>query len=475
MVGIVSYGAYIPKYRLSRDLIAQVWGSRSIGGEKAVCNFDEDSITMAVEAALDCSGDIDLAQVDALYSASTTFPYKEKQSSSLIATAIDLRRDILTSDFSSSLRSSASTLKAALNAIQSGEARQVMVTAADCRMGPAESEFEQILGDGAASFLLGTSNTVANITGSYSISDEFTDCWRSAHDTFVQSWEERFTNIGYTDITREVATGIMNKYNLKPGNFSKLVLSAPNPRQHQALAKMLGFDVKNQLANPLFDTVGNTGTAQAPMMLVAVLEEAKPGDKILLIIYGDGSQAFIIEVTDNIAKIKERKGIKLHLRSKAMLDSYGRYMRFRNLTTRQSTRRPPTGNSLPILWREKKSLLSFYGSKCKVCSLIQHPVQRVCYRCGSVDEYEEVKLIKHGKIFSYTEDYIAPLPELPRGLAVVHLDDGTRVYVDLVEAKPQKPADSPEKIGMPVEMTFRNMGESEGYYDYYWKARPERR
>src|SRR4030042_6690381 len=100
MAGIVAYGAYIPKYRLSRDLIARAWGSGSPGGEKAVASFDEDTITMAVEAASDCLASSSTAKVDGLFFASTTSPYKEKLCASLISTVLDLRRDILTSDFS---------------------------------------------------------------------------------------------------------------------------------------------------------------------------------------------------------------------------------------------------------------------------------------------------------------------------------------------------------------------------------------
>lgn len=475
MAGIISYGAYVPIYCLSRDLIAQAWGSASLGGVKAVASYDEDTITMAIEAGFDCLGDADPRQLDALYFASTTAPYKEKQSSSLIATVLDLRQDILTSDFSNSLRSGASAFAAALNAIGNKSARRVLITVADARLGAPESDSEQIFADGAAAFLLGDSEVVANITGSYAISDDFIDYWRTDQDTFTKSSEERFINVyGYMNNVQEAGTGIMKKYSLVPADFSKIVLYAPNPRQHVAMAKRLGFDVKKQLSDLLFDKIGNTGAALSPMMLVAALEESKPGDKLLFICYGDGSQAFIIEVTGEIGKMKGR-GLKNYLGSKVMIDSYAKYLRIRNIIAREATRRPPSGSSLPILWRQKKSLLSLYGSKCNRCGLIQHPVQRVCYNCGSVDEYEEVKLAKRGTIFSYTEDYIALSPQLPQGLAVVDLNDGSRIYVQLIEAEAQKAHDRPMKIGMSIEMTLRRMGEDGGFYSYYWKAKPLRR
>ena len=184
MAGIVSFGAYVPKYRLSRDMIARAWRSGSMGGEKAVASYDEDSITMAVEAALNCLGQVDPQKVDGLFFASTTPPYREKQSASLIATVIDMRRDMITTDFCDSLRAGASALKSAIDAIEGKSAGQILIAAADCRVGAAESDFEQSLGDGAAALLLGNSNVVAELIGSYAISDEFTDNWRMEKDPF---------------------------------------------------------------------------------------------------------------------------------------------------------------------------------------------------------------------------------------------------------------------------------------------------
>lgn len=476
MVGIVAYGVYVPRQRMSRDLLAQAWGAGSMGGEKAVANYDEDPITMAVSAARDCIGE-QREGVDALYFASTTAPYKEKQSSSLIAAALDLRGDILTSDFGNSLRSGSSALLAGIDAVGNKSARQVLVAIGDCRLGPPGSDLEQIFGDGAAAFLLGdsASEIIANITGSYAVSDDFTDFWRADRETFTEAWEDRFTNIwGYANNVRKAVTGIMGKYRMKPADFSRLVLYAPNARQQAALARGLGFDVKKQLSGLVFNAVGHTGTALAPMMLAEALEEASPGDRILFVSYGDGCQGLIIEVTGNISKI-ERGSLKRLLGSKALLDTYERYLRFRNLVAREAPRRPPSGNSLPILWRQNKSLIRFYGSKCRRCGQIHHPVQRVCYRCGSLDEYEEVRLARKGTIFSYTEDYITLSPQLPQVLAIVILEDGARVYVEVNEVEPQAPLDPPRKIGMPVEMAFRKMAEANGLNNYYWKALPLRR
>ena len=135
MAGIISYGAYIPLWRLSRDTIAEAWQSASTGGERSVANNDEDTITMASEAAIDCLAGLEREKVDGLYFASTTPPYKEKECSTLAAMAADLRPDIITADFGNSLRAATAAFRAALDAVVSGSASQVLVTASDCRIG----------------------------------------------------------------------------------------------------------------------------------------------------------------------------------------------------------------------------------------------------------------------------------------------------------------------------------------------------
>ncbi|MDO8490427.1 MAG: 3-hydroxy-3-methylglutaryl CoA synthase, partial [Dehalococcoidia bacterium] len=192
MVGIISYGACIPRFRMSRDTIARAWGGESQGGERAVANYDEDSASMAASAVLDCLDDTPADTVDGLYFASTTSPYREKLSSALIAVVADMRRDVLTADFSNSLRCGTGALKAAMDALAGGSAKRLIVAAADCRLGAPGSNLEQSFGDGAAALLLGNSDVACSIEGSYSLSHEFTDFWRRAEDKFVRAGDPRF-------------------------------------------------------------------------------------------------------------------------------------------------------------------------------------------------------------------------------------------------------------------------------------------
>ena len=478
MVGIVSYGAYIPRYRLSREIIARAWGSPSIGGERAVACFDEDTITMASEAAFDCLGSINPDELGGLYFASTTAPYREKQSSSLLSSVLDLKQDIISADFGNSLRAGTSAFNAAIHLLESSNANKiskVLVVSSECRLSIPQSELEQSLGDGSAAFILGNSDTIVNIIGDYSLTDEFTDLWRTEQDIFVNSWDDKFNNVyGYAASVQQAVTSALKKYELVPENFSKLVLFAPNPRQQAEVARRLGFNTKTQLTDSLASTVGNTGTALSSMMLVSALEQAKPGDKLLWVDFGQGVQVFILEVTPKIEKYKANRGIKGYLPSKIMLPNYEMYIQFRKLIPIQEPRTFPSPSSIPLFWRDKKSIYAFKGSKCHKCGLIVHPVSRICYQCRSKDDFEEVNMARSGKIYTYAEDYLADSPVLPQISATIDLDDGARVYLRLTECEAQNLQDRPQKIGMRVELTFRKLGDISGFHSYYWKARPVR-
>ncbi len=472
MVGITSYGAYIPYYRLSRTEIAKAWGRAVPPGERAVANHDEDGITMAVAAAMDCTTGIDPQSIDGLYFASTTSPYKEKQAATTIATVLDMGREIFTVDFGNSLRCGTNAIRAAMDAISGGSAKSVLVCAADMRLGFPNGENEISFGDGAAALLIGDTKVAAIIEGSYSLTNEIIDVWRSDKDTFVRSWEDRFIREeGYDKVVPEAVSAAMKKYNLTPKDFSKFVCYAPNPRQLSTVARALGFDLKTQVQDNLYDTVGNTGTASALMSLVAALEEAKAGDRILLANYSNGCDVFILKVTEEIENIRNRRGIKGHLTPKGMMVNYQSYERWRELVETQPAARPPLDqHSVVALWRDNKGGLALYGSKCKHCGFIQYPAQRVCIRCGAKDEVEPYRFAdKVGKVFTFSHDTIAPTAAPPTTMSAIDFPEGGRILTDITDRIPEE-----IKVGMSVEMTFRKLRYVGGIYNYWWKCRPIR-
>lgn len=471
-VGLISYGAYIPLYRLDRKLIGDTWGQEPIRGERSVANFDEDSMTMGVEAALNCIAGFDRDKIDHLYFATTTSPYKEKQAAATIATALDLGAETFAADFTGSLRAGTIALRLALDAINSGAAKQVMVVAADCRLGSPKTPYEQIFGDGAVAFLIGDTDIAVAIEGSYSIYDEFLDLWRSEGDTYVKFWEQRFiVTEGYIRNMQKAILGLLKKYKLASGDFTKVVYYAPDARSHIELARNLRFDLKTQVQPALFDNVGNTGSAFAPMMLVAALEEANPSDRILLANYGDGADACILRVSDQIKKLGVKRGIKKHLASKMMLPSYGKYLLYRGLLPTDIGPYSGPTSSVSSTWRDYKKSLRFHGSKCRRCNKIQFPMERVCSYCQAKDDYEEVRLSdKKGKVFTFSADATQPSvinPDGPLTECLVQFDEGGRMLTWMTDRDPAS-----IRIGMPVEMTLRKFFDVAGFHNYFWKSRP---
>ena len=294
MPGITSYGAYIPLFRLSRAEIARAWGRPPAKGERAVAGYDEDSLTMAVAAARDCLKGADRASVGALYFASTTSPYKEKQAAATIASVLELPDDAATADFAGSLRCGTNALKAALDAVGSGSAETALVVAADMRLGYPSGPGEMNFGDGAVALLVGNGATIAEISHFDSRYYEIQDTWRSDKDTFVRTAEDRFSmDEGYVDVMVHGLSAALERYGLAPDDVAQLAINAPNARQLAGVAGKLRFGERTRVVD-LLGQVGDTGCVASLLSLVAALEEAGSGETILLACYGNGCDTAVL-------------------------------------------------------------------------------------------------------------------------------------------------------------------------------------
>jgi 3-hydroxy-3-methylglutaryl CoA synthase len=468
MVGITSYGAYVPVWRLGQQ--TKGWEVR---GEKAVANFDEDSVTMAVAAALDALSGVPRESIDALYFASTTPPYGEKQSASTVAAACDLRRDVFTADCADSLKSGTAAMRMAADAISAGSAKRAIVTAADSRMTAPRSEADRNTGDGGAALILGDTDVAAVIEGYHSVSDEMLGTWRSRDEGFFGSWEDRFVlDEGYFRVLPEAVSGLMKKYNVGPKDFAKAVFDGPAARRHQEMGRKLGF-APEQIQDPLFGKLGDTGTAFPLMLLVAALEDAKPGDRILLGAYGDGADCLILKVTDQIEKIRARRGMKVHLEHKRMIGDYAEVVRWRDLMASEAARRPSLGTPSPaVRRREADWIFPLQGAKCKSCGTVQYPPQRVCTnpKCHAKDNFEPIRLSdKRAELYTYAMDYIAGSVDVPLVISIINFEGGGRMLSQMTDRVPDE-----VKVGMPLEMSFRKLRVVQGIHNYYWKPIPIR-
>jgi 3-hydroxy-3-methylglutaryl CoA synthase len=463
MAGIVSYGAYVPLRRLGPG--TQGWNAP---GEKAVANWDEDSLTMAVAAAIDCLGGIDRETIDGLYFATTTPPYGEKMAATTAAWAADLRPDILTADITDSLRAGTAALRMAAEAVKAEPGRQILVTASDLRIGAGGMDAG--FGDGAAALLIGDKDIIATIEASYSLSNELLDVWRASGAKQVRSWEDRFVfEEGYLKILPQAVKTFFEKSGLTTKDFTKAVFYGPDLRRHRQMAGLLGFKPE-QVQEPFFDKLGNTGTAFTLMMLVAALEDARPGDKILLASYGDGADVFLLKVTEKIKNITKPWGMKRSLASKMIMPSQGEYHAYREFATSDPER--SGGASASIIARERDAIYTLYGVKCLACGTVQYPPQRICTNCHAKDNFEPYRFAdKKGKVFTFTLKYGADIPAFacPGVDTMVDFEGGGRAIFGMTDMIADK-----VKVGMDVEMSFRTLGAGGGIRNYFWRCMPPR-
>ncbi|MEW6529912.1 MAG: 3-oxoacyl-[acyl-carrier-protein] synthase III C-terminal domain-containing protein [Thermodesulfobacteriota bacterium] len=480
MVGIVRHGGYVPRYRLDRRKIygAMGWMDPSTGanarGEKAVANFDEDSVTMGVAAGLDCLLGMDRSKIDGLYFASTSMPYKERLNAGILTAALGMRDDVRSADFSGGLKAGTTALVAALESVQSGGARNVMVSAADCRLGRPASAEEMIFGDAAAAFVLGAEEVIAEYKGSYSITYDFGDHYRGEFAKFDRKWEDRWIrDLGYEKFVPLAVNGLLSKYGLKTSDFTTVIYDCHYPAARAKLNKILGIASDNVQVN-FQEEIGQSGAAQSLVMLSAALESAKPGDKLLVVSFGSGCDALFFEVTEQINMKNACCGISGCLANRTELDSYEKYLVWRDILPADLGMRSEEDlwTRWSALWRSRREVLGLWGSRCTKCSTPQFPAQRVCTNpgCGAVDQYEDYLFSdKKGRIMSYTGDMLAASYNPPAIYGAVAFEGGGKYYFDFTDCKLEDLG-----TGMPVSLSFRRkyFDKRRGISGYFWKAVP---
>ena len=473
MAGISAYGAYIPYYRLSRAEISRAWEGRAVPGEKAVASYDEDSLTMGVEAAMDCLKGVAKDSIDGLLFATTNAPYKDKQCAATIAMVLGLNANTITMDFGGSLRCGTNALRAAADMVKSGSAKNVLVVASEFRLAYPSGPFELNFGDGAAAVVVSDTNVAAEIENTYSVFEELQDIWRSDKDIFPRSADDRFIlEEGYNKIVPKTVSAALKKFNLTQKDYAECVLYIPSQRQLGGVVKKLGFDPKTQTRDALFAKVGDAGSAMPLMLLVEALEGAKADTRILLSSYGNGCDVFSIKATKDIDKAKGKsRGIQGHVDSKAMLPSYNRYLRWHEILETQPAARPPLRQPSPqAQWRENNNVFRLAGTKCKKCGTPQYPPQRVCIVCNAKDEMELYSFVdKKAKIYTFSHDSVSLTPDPPVTVAMVDFEEGGRIMCDVTDRTLDQ-----IQVSAPVEMTFRKLYYVGGIHNYWWKARPVR-
>lgn len=468
MIGITAYGGYVPFYRLRASAAAAAFGKKAAESERAVAYYDENSTTMAVAASLACLRNGDAAKVDGVYFASTTPPYLEKQCSADVAAAIDARGDVRLADFTGSLRAGAAAILSAADAACSGAS--TLVAIGDCRIPGADGPNETTFGDAAAAFVIGNENVLARIVSSYSCGVDFIDNWRSSTDSMVRSWDVRYAiALGYEPFVQDAVKGLFDKTGLKASDFSKVILYAHEKRYQTALAAKLGF-ASAQVQESMYGKIGNTGCAAAPLMLVSALESAKPGDKLLYLSYGEGCDAIAFEITENIKAFESAASLAAYIARGSNELPYGKYLKWKRLIPCEPQKRPEQERSaLPDYFRNYKKNNALYGSTCTKCGTPQFPPQRVCARCGALDQMEPYRFYgKNAHIRTFTVDGLSLSLDPPNILVVIEFEGGGKMMTYLVDCKQED-----IHVNMPVVLTYRQLYEANGVHTYFWKAAPK--
>ncbi|HOJ29323.1 MAG TPA: OB-fold domain-containing protein [Spirochaetota bacterium] len=477
MIGIVSYGGYIPLRRLSRMQVVQqmAWYNPLLymlmAGERSVANWDEDSVTMAVAASFDALHLVDTKSIDAVYAASTTFPFDDRQNAAIIAEALSLQDGVRTVDVSGSLKAGVTAIVAGLDAIESDSARKVLVASGERRYTRAASTLELLYGDGAAALVLGREHVIAEFLGSCAYHEDFIDHYRGAEKRFDYPWEERFIrDEGFGRIIPRAIKAYCEKYHTDISEFATVIYPCPFAREHATIAKKIK---SSSVHTNLHEGVGDTGTAHPLIMLAHALDSAKPGDKIMVVGFGQGCEVVAFQVTDAIENIKRPKGITVSMARKKDIP-YAKYLKFRDLIDADISIRAEVmpNTSLSALWRHRKMIHGFTGYLCKACGTPQFPpypvcVNPACNRSGQMENYSFAD--KPGTVLMYTGDMLAASVDPPAIYGLVEFDGGGRTLLDFTDCELDN-----LKVGSRVAMSYRIRREdtTRGFTGYFWKAVP---
>jgi len=318
-VGIVGYGAYVPRYRLPAKEVARIWAGGQAGlpiKEKSVPGLDEDVVTMSIEATRNAllRAAIDPAEIRAVWVGSESHPYAVKPTSTIVAEAIGATPHVQAADWEFACKAGTEAMVAAIGFVGSGMAHYAVAVGMDTAQGKPGDALEYTAGAGGAAFVLGPAGeSLAVIEAAYSYVTDTPDFWRR-QDARYPEHGQRFTgDPAYFKHITGAGSAMLEELGAKPSDYRYAVFHQPNSQFPQRVAGMLGFKKEQIATGLLVPVIGNTYAGAAIIGLTAILDEAQPGDRIFVVSFGSGagSDAFSITVTDAIT---ERRDRALHTR-----------------------------------------------------------------------------------------------------------------------------------------------------------------
>jgi hydroxymethylglutaryl-CoA synthase len=332
MVGIVGYGTHIPRYRIKVEEIAKVWGADAPAfkkglnlNEKSVPAPDEDCVTLSVNAARNAvsRAGIDPQEIGAVYVGSESHPYAVKPTGTIVAEALGACPFVHTADLEFACKAGTEGMFIGLHLVKTGVVPYALGIGADTSQGAPGDALEYSAAAGAAAFLLGAESVAAELIDTHAFMTDTPDFWRREHANYPEHGGRFTGKPAYEKHIDGATLAMLEKAKMKPEDFDYVIFHQPNGKFPANAARRLGFKEPQYKYGLLCPTLGNTYSGSSPMGLAATLDEAKPGQLILLVSYGSGagSDAFIFRTTEKLLKIRD-----LAPRTRKQLDEHKRYI-----------------------------------------------------------------------------------------------------------------------------------------------------
>ncbi len=479
-IGITAAAGYLPRYRLSRAAVAQAgsWldpALRSLGkSERTICDWDEDAITMAVEAARGCLARSSGTPPVGLLFASTTLPFADRQNSAVIANSLDLEHLARAADIGQSQRAGTTALLMGLDQVTGATAGARLIVAADRRLARAGSAQAANMGHGSAAVIVGSDHLIAEWLGSGSITRDFVDHFRKAGEKYDYFWEERWIrDEGYLKIAVEGCRAALRQVGITGAQIDRFVFGSPIRGVRDAVAKALDI-APDRLADDLSQGCGDTGAAHPLLMLVKALEDARAGQTILVAGFGQGADALVFRTTPLVTEMKGGKTVVEQLASGIAESNYVKFLAFEGALEMDWGPRAEQDakTAISAAARHEHEFGALQAGRCRSCGTLQFPRARICVNpsCRAVAVQDPFRLAdKEARVASFTEDWLAFTPHPPTCYGMIEFAEGVKLLAQFTSD-----AAGRVQVGTPLRMVLRikDVDRLRGYHRYFWKAQP---
>lgn len=474
--GILSYGAYVPRRRLQRSAIhaANKWFAPALGamakGERAIANWDEDAITMGVEASRDCLDGYDRASLSGVTLASVSHSFADRLNAGIIKEALDLSDTIAADDRGGSLRAGTSALLSALQG--SGSAH--LIAAADLRKARAASDAEMLQGDASAAVLVGNGDDViARLVASHSVTVDFVDHYREAGEEYDYAWEPRWIReIGHGGILTGAIRDCIAGSGLDAASIEHAIIPLTARGAAASVAKKSGLS-PDALVDPLGATIGDCGTAHPLLMLTQTLDAAQPGEHVLVAGFGQGADVMIFQITAAINSVR-RGRLEKQLARGIQDSNYMRFLAHRGVLDIEKGMRAELDEKQPStsLYRNRKAVFALVGARCTKTGTVQFPASDIGvnpndHSIGTQEPYPLAE--RSARVLSYTADSLAFSLDPACYYGTIDFEGGGRIAVEFAEVSAED-----VDVGSQMRMVFRIKAYDSlrHFRKYFWKATP---